>query len=754
MKKNVLLSFMLLFYLPLILVSQVLIDEKFDDWSDKTLIALEEGDEFPGELGIDELKVYNDDQYIYFYVRFNREINFQESNNFAIYLDLDNNPSTGYSVNGVGSDLSYTFGYKSGFFNVGSQSYSIKHKDVGLLSSPTFSSEEFEVALKRSGVINGITYNIYGEIAITSTVNAAIYLDKLPDNSGGFHYTLNETNILELPEVQIEKFDQNDVRIISYNSLNDGFWNGGRLLYQRNMIKALSPDIFAMQEIYNHDDADLKSVMNTILPLPNGQSWYTDYIYPDIIVASKYPIVDAYSLSGNGAFKIKLDNNQNLLLINCHFACCDNNDTRQNEVDEIISFIREAKQGGADIQINFEDPVLLCGDLNLVGYQQQLTTLITGDIGNNSVYGPDSPPDWDGSSWEDTKPHTIGLPALSTWYDEGSNYPSGRLDYFLYSGSVMQLKNNYVFNTKGLSSSQLQALNLSSTDSDVGSDHRPVVADFVFAKLETLAVEISSKDVLCNGGATGSISLNITGGVTPYQVKINGVDYGLNLMIENLSAGDYSIEIADSAGNQIDTTITLAEPSALGFVIEAMSTNVLLEGFGGVGSYLYSEGGNDYNANNSFSVAPFESYVFYVKDANECQYSTTYQHLYDGDSDGYYLGEDCDDNNASIHPGAIDIPDNGIDEDCSGADSTTAVIDIDLSVLMVKPNPAKEILNISNNSQETIQAIVFSEIGEIIKKIDVNVGDNRVNITDLNSGVYTINFYFKKGIVVRRILKL
>ncbi|MCB0691477.1 MAG: T9SS type A sorting domain-containing protein, partial [Saprospiraceae bacterium] len=251
-----------------------------------------------------------------------------------------------------------------------------------------------------------------------------------------------------------------------------------------------------------------------------------------------------------------------------------------------------------------------------------------------------------------------------------------------------------------------------------------------------------------------SISLNITGGVTPYQVKINGVDYGLNLMIENLSAGDYLMEIADSAGNQIDTTVTLAEPSALGFVIEAMSTNVLLEGFGGVGSYLYSEGGNDYNANNSFSVAPFESYVFYVKDANECQYSTTYQHLYDGDSDGYYLGEDCDDNNASIHPGAIDIPDNGIDEDCSGADSTTAVIDIDLSVLMVKPNPAKEILNISNNSQETIQAIVFSEIGEIIKKIDVNVGDNRVNITDLNSGVYTINFYFKKGIVVRRILKL
>ncbi|MGB1039154.1 MAG: hypothetical protein ACPGYY_10960, partial [Bacteroidia bacterium] len=144
------LAFLLL--LPLLVSGQnaILVDGKFNDWNTVSNIHTDvSGDN--GSSGIDfgSLKVSHTDEYLYLSIDVGTEINLQDLNDVTLYIDSDNNSSTGQSTNGLGADISYTFGSRSGSY-FGSGTSSIRHGDLGLITAPTISSDQFEVALNRN----------------------------------------------------------------------------------------------------------------------------------------------------------------------------------------------------------------------------------------------------------------------------------------------------------------------------------------------------------------------------------------------------------------------------------------------------------------------------------------------------------------------------------------------------------------------------------------------------------------------------
>ena len=84
---------------------------------------------------------------------------------------------------------------------------------------------------------------------------------------------------------------------------------------------------------------------------------------------------------------------------------------------------------------------------------------------------------------------------------------------------------------------------------------------------------------------------------------------------------------------------------------------------GWLGDGICDSGNYTYGGNSIYLDCAALNY-----DDGDCSSSTT-----DVDGDGYDSTTDCDDNDASIYPGAPEIANDGIDQDCDGVDSTVPV---------------------------------------------------------------------------------
>jgi hypothetical protein len=462
--------------------ANIFVDGIFQDW--QALAPVYEdpiGDRLFGDLDFGRLWVTNTDRFLFFNIEVSGDINIQDQNEIALYLDTDNNLATGLQIHGIGAEFEWHFGPKGGVYHGNNQPLPVFHATIGLVTAPTVTSDQFEIAIDRDALLSGLIPLLPKDTLKIVFEDQGAGADILPNAGETLTYIFDPTAVPPLSRLTLQKQKKSHLRVLSYNVMVDGLFDPSRIPFFNRILSAIQPEIIGFQEIYSNTAEAAALQVELMLPSSGQQKWYSAKVDPDIIVVSRYSILNGYSIEGNGAFLIDLRPayDSDLLLIVAHPPCCNNNEARQYEIDAIMAFVRDAKNPGGLLEIPFNTPIMLIGDMNLVGYAQQLKTLLRGEIVNNSQFGLSFDPDWDGSYLADLMPRDTGRPMFFTWYNEASIFHPGRLDFIIYTDSVTEPGNSFTLFTPAMSPESLSAYGLQKDDTILASDHLPVVGDFI-----------------------------------------------------------------------------------------------------------------------------------------------------------------------------------------------------------------------------------------------------------------------------------
>jgi len=261
---------LILLLFPLLVFSQnsIKIDGFFDDWSTELNTYVDDSLDSEG-IELLEFSVCHDNEYLYVKIKLDTEIDLTEEflnpSELMINIDSDNNASTGYSTNNIGSEYGVNFFNRFIFDDTNPNPNivdTLSLYDLDVIPLPTYTSDEFEIAINRSFFSDTISISIKENLGN----------DFMPDGGGVFSYVFDDMCSQSVPFVDFSKNDSLYLRLMTYNVRENGLIDNNRVDDHRRIFASVNADIVTFQECGSTTVNDVLGFLN-IIPI------YYPYIY-------------------------------------------------------------------------------------------------------------------------------------------------------------------------------------------------------------------------------------------------------------------------------------------------------------------------------------------------------------------------------------------------------------------------------------------------------------------------------------------